>query len=379
LIAGLFSLPLASADMPPAAPRANSATPTRSAVGNALSGVPSTPTRSVSEGPTSSDHFIAGPENALVRTLADAATTDPLTFNPLVLCGPIGVGKTCLAHALAARRRERLGLARVIATTGSDLVRSLAHAIETDAVADFRAAHHECDVLLIDDVHQLAGKPAAQQFLLAALNSLLQRGSLVIATLRHLPQATDGLPAALLSRLASGLVVSLAPPGVLARRELVRQAASRVKLPVHECIVNRLAGEDGPRAHFVMPSQLRHAVLQLALSDSPDTVAAPAQVCAKQVCKHAATAVARHSGLTLTEIRGKSRRQVVADARGLAMYLARHISRASYAEIGRHFGHRDHTTVLHACNKFTDRIAQDDATRRLAADLQAQITADCQP
>jgi chromosomal replication initiator protein len=95
------------------------------------------------------------------------------------------------------------------------------------------------------------------------------------------------------------------------------------------------------------------------------------------VCKQAAVAVARQHGLTLTELRGKSRRQAIADARGLAMYLARHISGASYAEIGRHFGRRDHTTVLHACNKFTGRIAADDATRRLAADLQAQITADC--
>jgi chromosomal replication initiator protein len=361
LIAGLFSLPLVPADLPPAAPCAEFALPTRS----------------VSEGNSFSDHFIAGPENALVRTLAEAATSDPLTFNPLVLCGPIGVGKTCLAHALAARRREQLVLSHVIATTGSDLVRSLAHAIETDAVDEFRAVHHQCDLLLIDDVQQLAGKAAAQQFLLAALDSLLRRGSLVIATLRHLPQATEGLPSPLTSRLAAGLVVPLAPPGILARRELVRQAASRAKLPIREQLIDRLAGEDDSRSQCVMPSQLRQSVLQLAFAGSAPQSSPAKPADAGLVCKHAATVVARHNGLTLAELRGKSRRQLLADARGLAMYLARQISGASYAEIGRHFGRRDHTTVLHACNKYTGLIAKDEATRRLAADLHAQVTADC--
>jgi chromosomal replication initiator protein len=370
LIAGLFSLPLIPADVPNVAARAGG--------GDLL-----TPTRRTSEGNASpsAEQFIAGPENVLVRTLADAATSDPLTYNPLVLCGAIGVGKTSLAHALAARRRERLQLTSVIATTGADLVRALAHSIETDGVADFRARHHQCDLLLIDDVHQLAGKAAAQQFLLTLLDVLTERGALIIATLRQLPQLTDGLTPALASRLAGGLVAPIAPPGSLARRALVRQVASRARLSITDDDVDRLVGDDDRLRRFASPAQLRHAVLQLAAVSAtpPLTTADPLAVKAidaRLVCKQAAIAVAKHSGLTLTELRGKSRRQVIADARGLAMYLSRRLSGASYAEIGRHFGHRDHTTVLHACKKLASLVTSDNATRRLAADLETRIASE---
>lgn len=363
MIAGLFSLPLAPADMPNVVARAG---------GNEAP----TPTRRASEG--SAELFIAGPENALVRTLADAVVADPLAYNPIVLCGGGGVGKTSLAHALAARRCERLQLSSVVATTGADLVRALAHAIETDDAADFRTRHHQCDLLLIDDVHQLIGKLAAQQFLLTTLDVLADRGALVIATLRQLPQTAAGLMPALASRLAGGLVAPLAPPGPLARRELVRQAAVRIQMPITDNIVDRLAGEHDSLRRFASPAHLRHAVLQLAASASAmSEVETKSRIDAKLVCKQAATALAKHSGLTLAELRGKSRRQAVADARGLAMYLVRRLSGASYAEIGRHFGNRDHTTVLHACKKLTDLVAHDDATRRLAAELETQIAAEC--
>jgi chromosomal replication initiator protein len=121
----------------------------------------------------SPNHFIAGPENAIVRALAEAAVADPLPYNPLVLCGACGVGKTSLAHTLAARRREALGLTSLISTSGTDLARALAHAIETDSVADLRTRYRRCDILLIDDLHRLATKPAALQFLLSAFDGLL--------------------------------------------------------------------------------------------------------------------------------------------------------------------------------------------------------------
>ena len=359
LISGLFSLPLGSAETAAGLARGDAAGATEA--------------------------FIAGPENALVRTLAEAAIADPIAFNPLVVCGPGGVGKTSLAHALAARRRVRLGLKSVISTSGADLARGLAHAIESDCVADFRSRYHRCELLLIDDLQRIGGKDAAQEFLLAAFESLLRRGSLVIVTLRQLPHATPGLHPMLSSRLTAGLVAPLALPGPLARRELVRQAAGRVNQPLHDDVVERLAG-DALATRLTTAAKLRHAVFELAIAAEvqrrPIRPAHVAKWLAQQlpepkaVCRQVTAAVCQRVGLTAGDLKGKSRQQAVSDARGLAMYLVRRLSNASYAQIGKQFGSRDHTTVMHACRKFTDLVGRDEAVRNLAEELVTCLAAE---
>ena len=361
MISGLFSLPLAPADAAVAAPRAS--------------------------GFGAADQFIAGPENALVRSLAAAVVAEPLEYNPLVLLGPVGVGKTCLAHALAARRREALGLSSVIETTGADLARALANAIDNDSVADLRAKYHRCDLLLLDDAERLAAKAAAQQFLLTTLDALLRRGSLVIVTLKSAlagQTAASGLSPALASRLTGGLTVPLAAPGPLARRELVRQFAAHVNLIVNDELATQLAADTSSQSRLLTAARLRHIVMQLAaLAEQNHGRIKSSQVArllaeesppTKAICRTVIATTAKHFGLTLADLRGKSRQQTVAEARGVAMYLARELSGASYAEIGRQFGSRDHTTVLHACRKVAALIEGDESVRRLAQELSAQVS-----
>lgn len=336
--------------------------------------------------------FVAGPENALVRSVAAAVLDQPLEYNPLFLSGPIGVGKTTLAQALAARRARAFQLGHLITTTGDDLARGLAHAIETDSVSDFRAKHHRCDLLLIDDVDRLAGKAAAQQFLISTLDALVRRGSLVIVTAKS---ALGGSPSAslapaLVSRLTVGLVVPLAYPGPLAQRALVERYATGLPFPVRDDLVEQLTSHLAARQNRpVTAARLRHLVLQVGMhaqqnhgrlpKDALVDLLAEERPATKSVCRHVLALTGKHFGITLGELRGKSRQQSVADARGLAMYVARQLTGASYAEIGRHFGSRDHTTVLHACRKLAALVARDDATRRLAGELAAQATASTHP
>lgn len=374
LISGLYSLPLA--------PLADSPEETPCAEHTAYA------TKSVraESGPPIDDHrFLAGPENMLVRALAEAALADPLVYNPLVLCGPTGVGKTSVALALAAQRRERFGFKHVVNTTGSDVLRGLKHAIESDSTADFRSRFQRCDLLVIDELHRLAGKAAAQQFLIIALDALLKRGVLVIATLPRLPHEIEGLSPALASRLLGGLVVPLAPPGPLARCELVREAAEQIELSLSEDAIAQLAGanEQGHvfAAAFTAP-RLRHAVLQLSASaNGRSRKHRPAEITEllaaerpepKAVFRQATLVVAKHFDLTATQLKSKSRLQHIADARGLAMFVSRRLTGASYAEIGRFFGNRDHSTVLHACQKTEKLIASDEALHRLVEDLQSR-------
>jgi chromosomal replication initiator protein len=320
--------------------------------------------------------FIAGPENTLVRLVAEAVENRELSYNPIVLLGGTGVGKSSLAHALAARRREKLGLASVIAATADELAGALAHAIEAGATGDLRTRYHRCDLLVIDDLHRLAEKPAAQQFLITALDTLVRRGSLVLATLRSPvgSDAMDELSPALASRLSGGLIVRLAPPGPLARQELVRQFASQAGLTLGEADISQLVGNGRP-GRLPTVAAIRSAVLQLAaarqfgskrgLEASPENDAPEP----KAVCKRVTAVVANHFGLTAADLTGKSRTKTVAEARGLAMYVARRLTDASYAQIGRQFGGRDHTTVLHACQKITRLVAKEPAVRHLTDEL----------
>ncbi|HEY2412944.1 MAG TPA: helix-turn-helix domain-containing protein [Pirellulaceae bacterium] len=324
--------------------------------------------------------FFAGPENALIRSLVrlvDESISGPIGGNsPLVLYGPRGVGKSALAQALAERRRQNLTLESVIITTGPDFARSLATAVEADSVADHRARHHRCDLLVIDDLQRLANKPAAQQFLISALDALQKRGSLVIVTLNQLPQATAGLTPALVSRLLGGLVVRLALPGPLARRELARQAASRLNLSLDEQEIDRVArANDDSTDHYLSAGKVRELVLQLAASHELGPQEQGAQQ-HKAVCRRAVSLVAKHFALPVSDIRGKSRRQAIADARGVAMYLIRRLTALSYAEVGRLFSNRDHTTVLHACRKVEAQMSSDTDIRTLVDELVMQLGAE---
>jgi chromosomal replication initiator protein len=331
-------------------------------------------------GDTERKAFFAGPENALIRSLVrlvDESIGGPMGGNsPLVLYGPRGVGKSALATAIAERRRQNLALESVIVTTGPDFARSLANAVEADSVADYRARHQRCDLLVIDDLQRLANKPAAQQFLVSALDALHKRGSLVIATLNQLPQATAGLKPALVSRLVGGLVVRLALPGPLARRELARQAASRLNLSLDDQEIDRIArANDDSTDHYLSAGKIRELVLQLAASHElgPQEQGALQH---KAICRRAVTLVAKHFALPVSEIRGKTRRQAVADARGVAMYLIRRFTAISYSEIGRLFSYRDHTTVLHACRKVEAQMSSDNDVRTLVDELIMQLGAE---
>lgn len=362
MISGLFTTPISRR----AEPRQLSSSRSRSAPAGA---------------PEPLTEFVAGPENALVRTLVGAATAPSLAYNPLVICGPAGVGKSTLAHLLAERRIAALGVKNAIITTGSDLFRALAHATDTKSVGDLRTRYHRCDLLLVDDLQTLADKGAAQHFLVTTFDALLRRGVLMIVTLRELPQLTADLSPGLASRLHGGLVVPLAPPQARARREIVRQLAASLELTLDDDLVTRLA-EHQSSSHTTA-AELRHAVLQVAMvaaqrgqrlqpeliaevleGERPDT---------RTVFKQAAAAVARHYGITLADLRGKSRRQSVVEARSVAMYVCRRLTSASYAAIGRYFGNRDHTTVLHSCRK-VERLAKDDpATKRLIEELTGSV------
>jgi chromosomal replication initiator protein len=239
---------------------------------------------------------------------------------------------------------------------------------------------------VVDDVHRLAGRGPAQQFLLGAIDALVRRGALVLLTLRQAPQATSGLMPRLASRLAGGLVVRVHPPGLEARRQIVRDVAHTMRLSLDDDAVVRLADDvshlPGTAANLrgvVMSAAAQHDIGSNHADQPGKPKSRQKPSGPKLIWQGVTSAVGKQFGFSISQLKGKSRRKTIAEARGLAMHLLRQLTGASYAEIGRYFGGRDHTTVLHACQKLTSLLAKDDAMRRLADELAFQVSSDGPP
>jgi chromosomal replication initiation ATPase DnaA len=137
--------------------------------------------------------LLFGPENVLVRRLESLVREPHPAGNPLVICGNTGTGKTSLAMLLVDLRAQHLGTSQVFRTTGADFARAASNAHDTDSVTEYRSRMGRADVVLLDDLHRLAGRATALEELQNRLDGWLRRGSLVIATLKHLPAETEGL------------------------------------------------------------------------------------------------------------------------------------------------------------------------------------------
>ncbi len=342
-------------------------------------------------------HFMAGPENRLVEIavgavleerpeqeteVVDTLSVRSATYSPLVLFGPSGVGKSHIAHGLAAAWKARGRRQRVAVTTAIDFARELADAIESQAVDEFRTKYRTVHLLVFEDLGMLAtrksGKLNAQEELVRTLDALSAEERWVVATASAAPAELPDLLPSLRSRLMAGLAIPLAPPGPEARAAIVRQLAALKSVRLPDRVAEILAEGIGGTA-----PDLAGALSQLAGRSESDKAEIDLSAVRRFLAQRTrrrnpsvheiALATARHFSLRLSDLKSPVRRRALVNARGVAVYLARHCAGASLQEIGRYFGGRDHTTVLHSCRK-TEQLAESDATIHTAIEqLQLEL------
>ena len=316
--------------------------------------------------------FLFGPENELLDiAVKPLVRSGECRFRPLVLVGPSGVGKSHLASGIAF---STAGIGAVLRFAAVDFARQATEAKDPVESAQRFRALHGAEVLILEDVHRLVGKHAAQTMLTTLLDDLVSRGATVIVTSNCPPAKLSSFGSALIDRLSSGLVISLAPPSPAVRRAMITHIADREQLKISAGAADRLA-----EAPFASWRDLRGALLQLRFGSGrrsaairlPDVRRFLAEKPAPGApeIRDIASAVAKHYGLRLRDLQSASRRRGVVDARNITAYLARKSTGQSLQQIGCYLGNRDHTTILHGIRKIDQQIAKDPALQQLVNDL----------
>ncbi|QDU92256.1 Chromosomal replication initiator protein DnaA [Lignipirellula cremea] len=327
------------------------------------------------------EEFLAGEENALARAAAESflnpSQPDHFSYNPWVLYGPTGVGKSLLAQGLLHQLQARDWSTLCIA--GVDWAREYADAVETKSVGEMREKYQAYDYLLIEDLHEMAEKKPAQQELVLLIDALLDAGSRLWVTLLAPPTETRGFLPALASRLAEGLATPLRPPGPLVRKELLQRlaTASKIKLsgPALATLVESTSGA---------PLELKQTLLAAAAAAhaagetlSPAFLAqhlSAARAARRPSLRNITAKVSGRFQLKSSELKSATRRQAVVRARGVAMYIARQLTDKTLEEVGKHYGGRDHTTVLHACRRTEALLHEDPELQKLVEEIAIQLS-----
>ena len=301
--------------------------------------------------------FVTGEGNVLAYNAAQRmAASEAPQFSPLYLKAATGQGKTHLLHAMAAAFRAENPDASIIYMSAERFMTEFVNAIRSQTTMDFKARLRSAQMLLIDDVQFVAGKGPTQEELLHTLNELAERGARVAISADRAPQLLEGVDPRILSRLAGGLVADIQPAELDLRLAILNarrgqpggeQVPAEVVDFLARAIRTNVRELEGAFNKLIAYAQLtgRRIDLEFAQNMLADAVRASARrITIDEIQK----ACAAHYRIEAGEMRSKRRARAVARPRQVAMYLAKKMTPRSLPEIGRIFGGRDHSTVIHA-------------------------------
>jgi chromosomal replication initiator protein len=326
--------------------------------------------------------FLEGRANALAlaagRQVATARPGEAVPFNPLFVQAPVGFGKTHLLQAIAGEA-QRVGGRRVLYLTAEHFVFRFVAALKAQTALSFKEGLREIDLLIIDDMQFLQGDRSQEEFC-HTLNALIDGARQVVVAGDRPPGELEALDARVRSRLTGGLLVEIQPPDGELRRRILSQRldAQRVAFPgieVPDAVIDFVArsvatnGRDleGAANRLVAHNQLTGAPISIEMAEAVLRDLMKAREPRRVRIEDIQRVVARHYSIPKTDLVSARRTQAIVRPRQIAMFLAKVMTPRSLPEIGRRFGGRDHTTVLHAVRKI-DELAKTDV--RLADDIE---------
>ncbi len=326
------------------------------------------------------DTFVVGKPNELAHAAARRVSEGgPVTFNPLFLYGGVGLGKTHLMHAIAweLQRREK-GL-RIVYLSAEQFMYRFVQALRDKDMIAFKQLFRSVDVLMIDDVQFIAGKDATQEEFFHTFNALVDQGKQIIVSSDRAPTEISGIEDRIVSRLQSGLVVDLHPTNYELRLGILQQKMDQYSeqfpnLVIADGVLEFLAHRISTNVRVLEGAMMR--LFAFGALVGREVTLELAQDCLSDILRHSdrkitveeiQRKVSDHYNIRLSDLIGPKRVRTFARPRQVAMYLAKTMTSRSLPEIGRRFGGRDHTTVMHGVRKIEELKQQDS---QIADDLE---------
>jgi chromosomal replication initiator protein len=327
--------------------------------------------------------YVKGSGNQLAHAASLAVAEGPaLAYNPLFIYGGVGLGKTHLMHAIGHYILSQNPNSKVLYTSSEKFTNELINAIKDDRNEEFRNKYRSIDVLLIDDIQFIAGKERTQQEFFHTFNALYELNKQIVVTSDKPPKEIQTLEERLRSRFEWGLIADIQAPDTETRIAILRKKSQMERYDIPNDVLFYIADNidsnirelEGALNRVIAYSSLTGSAISLEL----------AQECLKQIISGIGTAnvspesimkvVSRYYDVAPDQMLSQRRSRDIAFPRQVAMYLCRDLTGMSLPRIGQFFGGRDHTTVMHACEKINEELDKNAELKRATMEMKRNIT-----
>jgi chromosomal replication initiator protein len=331
------------------------------------------------------DTFVIGNGNRFAHAASLAVAEAPAkAYNPLFIYGGVGLGKTHLMHAIGHYTTIQNPQSKVLYVSSEKFTNELINAIKDDRNENFRSKYRNIDVLLIDDIQFIAGKERTQEEFFHTFNALYEANKQIILSSDKPPKDINTLEERLRSRFEWGLIADIQPPDLETRIAILRKKAQLENLNVPNEIMVFIADKiasnirelEGAMNRIIAYSQLTDSTGSITLELANDALKDILSVRKTKMIniKSIQDMVTRYFDLKPDDLISKKRTRELSYPRQIAMYLCRELTDLSLPRVGEDFGGRDHTTVMHACEKIAEEINSNPETRKIINELKKNIS-----
>jgi chromosomal replication initiator protein len=324
------------------------------------------------------EKFVVGSSNQFAHAASKAAAEAPgKTYNPLFIYGGVGLGKTHLMHAIGHAIKQNNRHMRVSYITSEKFMNELINAIRYDKTQSFREKYRSIDVLLMDDVQFMAGKERTQEEFFHTFNALHNEQKQIVISSDCPPSDIPTLSERLHSRFNWGLIADIEPPDLETKVAILKRKADLDGIVLPDEIAIYMANKirsnvrelEGSLVRLVAISSLRGVPISKMLAQDAMKNIADSERPEDLTMERITRAVAAQYKMSVDELKSKNNSRAVAVPRQVAMYLCKRLTKHSYPEIGREFGGKHHTTVMHSYEKIDGLVKEDHNFHRIVSDL----------